>query len=642
MRKGRVFTWLLILGMAACARDSEPGSMLYRCIDHLEAEGVLASPLADVVGKSVDTDEVFPAASSPLVDRGSGENPYGIKRKLKVGGTDRNVLYSPPGTELRFRIPRPAGAVLEFGIGIVPGASGEGGAGVVFLAALEAGGGRRQVFQKFLPAPSAGDEPAFSWHRLRLPDLSRNARLILSTQGQGRAHAFWFNPVVFRPEATGRFIILISVDTLRADHLGCYGYSRKTSPNVDALASESVLFLNTYAASPWTLPSHVSMLTGLYGVHHQVYREDQIMDPEMETLADALRTRGLQCAAFTGGGFVSSVYGFSKGFASYSDDAGGVFRQDSAGHLLRLAAQWLQSQKDRSFFLFLHTYQPHNPYACPYPYKTLFVEKGAEWRHIDLLGHLGGRAGIFRPLPEAQRRNAVALYDGEIRYTDEALVGPLLEKLKDLGIYDQAMIVFTSDHGEEFFEHQGWGHGHSLYEESLRVPLIIKFPGSRYAGRVVASRVSLADIFPTVLDVLGKGTVSGGIDGRSLLPLITGEEKEDRVFFADIAADVLQSRIPQKIAMSAGDKKLILNRPFSREDLEFFLFPPPQVKPVELFDLEKDPEERENVADSHPELVRRIIQAVQRLYDEAELRKTRKLEIDEELKEQLKALGYIR
>jgi arylsulfatase A-like enzyme len=640
----------LLIPFLACSKKPISEFTLYRFIDNLKVENILLSPLMQVQKGSQGMQSFYLPKSQPLTDLGSGENPYNIKRKIKLGGTDRNILFCPPETQLRFTVEHSEAMRLEFGIGIVhqtksqlnPIRSKEEKKGITFSVFIEANERKKTVFQKYLLPPVDETTPTFFWHSLDLPDIPKGESLSFVTKGDERNLSFWFDPVLYSREKKTQNIILISIDTLRADHLGCYGYQKETSPQIDLLASDSVTILNTYASSPWTLPSHVSLLTSLHGAHHQVYYDDESMDPSLVTLADMLRQNNFYCAAFTGGGFVSSVYGFSKGFDSYSDDAGGVFRQNSAEHLFRLVSEWLKSHKEKSFFLFLHTYQPHNPYACPYPYKSMFLEENARWRHLDLLSYLGGMPGIFKELSEEDRQNVMGLYDGEIRYTDEKLMGPLIAILKDLGLYDRTMIIFTSDHGEEFFEHHGWGHGHSLYDESLKVPLIIKFPESQFKGQRIHDIISLVDVFPTVLDKIGIDYSGLDIDGQSLFPLITGREKGDRMFLADVASNVLASRIPQRIAMNRGREKLILNKKYSPEDLKYFIYPPPILSPVELYNLALDPGEQQNIADEKSHLTNQIIQRINEIYEVAEKKKTRKLEMDEELRKQLKALGYIR
>jgi arylsulfatase A-like enzyme len=518
------------------------------------------------------------------------------------------------------------------------------GKGVNFMVVLVAEGRKRTVFQHYLAPPpdEEGETVAFLRQRLDLP-RAENIRLTLVTEGDSGNMAFWYNPVLFLKNKNNINVILISVDTLRADHLSCYGYDRETSPNIDSLAGDSVLFSNVYASSPWTLPSHVSMLTSLHGVNHQVYQDDERMDPAILTLADLMRKNHFFCTAFTGGGFVSSVYGFSKGFDMYQEGGGGVHRQDAAGYLNKLVTEWLDVHStDKNFFLFIHTYQPHDPYACPAPFKDMYLSEGAKWRHINLMGHLGGRPNLFKPLPEEERQNIVDLYDGEVRYTDEALVGPLIQKLKQLGLYESTLIVFTSDHGEEFYDHKSWGHGHQLYDESLKVPLLIKFPESRFRGTTVSNIASLVDVMPTILEELRIDCAQLSLDGRSLVPVIKGKDKADRSFWADIGDNVLNSHVPQKISTNDGTNKFILNKKYTDKDLSFFEFLPPETEPVELYELEGDPLEKHNIANKRVELVNRLIRSVDVVYSQARKRKPLKPEIDEDLKEQLRALGYIK
>lgn len=649
MKKTGVLLLLVILFLAGCSSRRETESRLYRFIDNLDEPNIVLHPIAQIAPDPSAPDKMFPPESSPLLDLGSGSNPNGIKRKLMLKGRVVNALYCPPKSILRYRISPPESAKLDFGVAVIknrdaedrgPNVSGEK-RGTTFLVNLEAGGGRQNIFQKYLPPLEADEAFAFQLFTVDLPRKEGELDIVFETDGDSSSHSFWVNPLYFQKQEDGLNVILISVDTLRADHLGCYGYDRATSFHVDALASDGVTFLNAYASSPWTLPSHISLMTSLHGANHQVAYEDESLDPSIPTLADILRMNQFYCAGLTGGGFVSAQYGFSKGFNSYSDE-GGILRQDSAAHLFHSALRWLEREKDKGFFLFLHTFQPHSPYACPSPYRSTFLAEDARWQHIDLISYLGGMPGIYRELPENDRRNIVDLYDGEIFYTDETLIGPLIAALKDMGLYDRTLIVFTSDHGEEFFDHHGWGHGHSLYDESLKVPLIVKFPGSRFQGRKITDMVPLVDIFPTILEEAGIEYADLDIDGQSLFPLITGEEKGDRGFLADVAANVLASRIPQRIAMNRGKEKLILNKGMSPEDLGFFVSPPPVLDPVEFYDLARDPAERQNIVEERAASANRIIRRIEEVYKAARKKKTGKLALDEELKKRLKALGYIR
>jgi arylsulfatase A-like enzyme len=366
------------------------------------------------------------------------------------------------------------------------------------------------------------------------------------------------------------------------------------------------------------------------------------MDPEFVTMAELLKTNGFFCSAFTGGGYVSAAFGFAEGFDSYYERTDEVLLDKAAELCLRDAARWIEQNRHKNFFLFIHTYQPHDPYACPSPYKTLFLSENSRWGHINLTGYLGGKSGIFKELPADERQNIVDLYDAEIRYTDEQLIRPLIQKLKDLSLYDQTLIVFTSDHGEEFFEHNGWGHGHSLYDESLRVPLIVKFPEFGYKGAKVGSIVSLVDVLPTILDYLRINPKRYEFDGRSLLPLLEGRERGDRTFLSDVGENVLNLHLPQKIAMNLGPLKLILNKALHKKDSAFFQYPPPAVRAVELFDLSADAAERINIVDRESQTAARILDRIEDTFSRAKQQKPGKAVLDEELKEQLRALGYIK
>ncbi|MFW6136519.1 MAG: sulfatase [Candidatus Aminicenantaceae bacterium] len=646
-KKGRTAAACLsaaaVLFFAAGCGKKEPEPAVYRLMDHLSSGDIRSSPFP--LDMKPEENAAFPENSSPLMDLGTGDNPRGLKRKLKLGGKEINALLSPPGSEYEFSPGMNNWVYMDFGIGIKrkPGEQAISGksAGVIFQIILERDGRRKTVFQEYMDVPP-GEDHLISLERLELPyDLS-STRLILSTRGEDDVFSFWHNPVLYGQKSSSRRIILISIDTLRADHLHCYGYERETSPNIDGLAGEGVLFEKTLAPSPWTLPSHVSLLTSLFGAHHQVYREDERMDPALITLADVFHSRGFLCSAFTGGGFLSSVYGFSKGFASYQEGVGGVFHQDSAERVFSAVSEWLDWNREKDFFLFIHTYQPHSPYACPPPYKTMFLGEDARFGHVDLLGHLGGRSEIFRPLPDAERRNIISLYDAEIRYTDERLIGPLLEKLKQMDIYEETLIVFTSDHGEEFFDHGGWGHGQNMYNESLHVPLIIKFPHSRHQGVRVPDWVSLVDIMPTVLEEAGIEYPGQKRDGVTLQTYLEDRRPFSRRIVADVGADVLGFHLPRKVTVIQDTDKVLFRERMEEQNLEFFSVPPPYLSLVEMYRLPEDPGERVNIADQHPTRVNEIIRQVNDMYQSASKRRTGKAEVDQRVKEQLRALGYIR
>ena len=651
VRKETYLLFLFFLVFTSCARTPDTSARVFRLIDNLYEKNILHSPLIQAEGEGESLKTPYPLESYPATDAGVGENPYELKRKLKLGGAQMNVLFSLPESEYSYSVKLTENSCLRFGIGIVrdvhsemlgiPGERDE--RGVNFLVSVEIDGKKKNVFQRYLAASGLQNESDFSffWQEVDLPYQAGEASLSLKTSGGPQNFSFWINPVLFEKGKSTQNVILISVDTLRADHLGCYGYEKKTSPNIDALAEESAVFRHAYASSPWTLPSHVSILTSLYGVHHQVYREDEKMASSLVTMADVFRKNHYACAGITGGGFVSAIYGFSKGFDSYYD-VGGVYRPDSAEKTYAAVSDWITRHRHENFFLFIHTYQPHSPYHCPQPYSSMFLGEGAKFGHIDLMSHLGGKKSIFKPLSEDERENIVGLYDGEIRYTDEKLIGPLVGMLKNLELYDQTIIVFLSDHGEELYDHGGWGHGHSLYDESLKVPLIIKFPQSKYRGAECESIVSLVDVMPTIFKTVGLDLKDIEIDGRSLFPVLNRKENQDRRFLADVGNNVLNSHISRKVSTNQGKLKVIMNQDYGPEDLDFFENPPPVKDLIELYDLVEDLREQTNLANAQPQLSRRIVRWIEEFYARAEKLKVEKADIDDSLEEQLKALGYIR
>jgi arylsulfatase A-like enzyme len=641
---------VLFFMLPGCSLKEEKTADFTRFIDVLSLENIHRSPFLECDIPSSTWLEKYPEGSFPLTEKGIGDNPWGIKRKLKTGGVERNVFFAPPESEYRFPIKNTTSGIFEFGIGIVgkgkskdPEGDSRDQKGVNFIVRLGNEDSIKTVFQKFISlSPEEGQGFIFSRHSIELPPLGSGTFLSLETQGALDNHSFWFNPVLRLERSEGCNVILISIDTLRADHLGCYGYEKDTSPNIDELASDSAVFLNVYSASPWTLPSHVSIMTGLYGVHHQVYHDSERMDPKDVTLAEKLRENFYKTTAFTGGGFVSSVYGFSKGFDSYYEGEGGIFHQDSAERVFSVVSQWIDRSKGQDFFLFVHTYQPHSPYACPPPYKFMFLDDDAKWGHIDLIQHLGGNDCLYKELPDEERRNIIALYDGEIRYTDEMLIAPLIDKLKETGLYERTLLILTSDHGEEFFDHSAWGHGYSVYDEALKVPLLIKFPDSHFKGKRITKIVSLVDIMPTILNWLEVDFSDIKIDGTSLLPVVTDRENTDRKFLADVAENVLNYHNLEKITTNQDKLKLILNKSSGAQDDGFFRFLPPDIPAIEIYDLIKDSEEKNNVAEKYPDLTRQIISWIDDFYSQAVKKDVKKMVMDEKLKEQLRALGYIK
>ncbi len=333
-------------------------------------------------------------------------------------------------------------------------------------------------------------------------------------------------------------VLLISIDSLRADRLRCYGHSRDTSPHIDALAAAGVRFERTMAVAPWTLPSHVSLLTGLHPREHDVNKSTSTLSPELPLLPTAFKQAGYRTGGIVSGPFMGRVFGFARGFDYYDDEIARMDEKRShlefatSQRLADKAIEWLRryataSRPDRTetrpFFLFLHLWDVHYDYKPPPPYDRMF---DPDYR---------GRAnGVFRPWrsifegapPGADRdvEHVRALYDGEVRYTDEHL-GRVLDALNEMGVADSTIVCVTADHGDEFYEHGQGGHQRTLFDEVLRVPWIIRGPGVG-GPRVATTPVSNIDIMPTLMELAGIPPPSEQLSGRSWAATVRGETAE--------------------------------------------------------------------------------------------------------------------
>lgn len=642
-RHSRVFHALLLLSLVsgACSRPRKD-ARVFRVIDSIGAENVVASPLREPDPNNPSLSEI--AGKFGMAELGMGENPFGIKMKVRLGPSDVSALAAVPPTTIAFDLEVPAGAVLRFDYGIRREEGSERAPSerreTDFAVLLSAGGPEEVAFRKRL-RPMPGRRSAFDSGSLDLARFAgRRVAFRLVTEGDERALAFWANPVVYVPRKDARFVILISLDTLRADRLTCYGYGRDTSPNTDRLARDGVRFAETRAPSPWTLPSHVSMMTGLDTIRHGVLGADRRMDPKIPVLAELLKAKGFCNAAFTGGGLVHERFGFDRGFDSY-ETVTSIGDPKAAARTFRKASDWIERHLDRDAFLFLHTYQIHYPYRPPAPWSRRYAgERAAE--ALGLIRHTSHR---YDPLSEDMARDISGLYDGGIRYTDESLIGPLVAKLKELGIYDRTMIVLTSDHGEGFFEHKAWLHADFLYEEVLRVPLIVKFFGSRNSGKVVRTPAFGVDVMPTIAEELGIKLPPGSLDGVSLRRLADGGDaagkRASRVAVSDLYHHAGGDYALKRTAIIRSPYVFLRNEPLLPEDLAQFRTPPPPRADMELYDVSSDPGQTRDLAAGKPELVREFLALLRERYRPGKKPGAARVEMGNDLIEELKALGYL-
>jgi len=321
-----------------------------------------------------------------------------------------------------------------------------------------------------------------------------------------------------------RNLIVISIDTLRADRLGCYGAERATSPALDAFAAGAVRFERAYAAAPWTLPSHVTMLSGLLPSVHGVDQPDLRPGRDTRLLAEVLRDAGYYTFAGTDGGWLGADFDLDRGFRAF-DDADVDFEARLDRALERIDAV----HGVRPFFAFLHTYDVHCPYTPGAPYDGMFASDGA--RAIETEGRCGNPDFNLLDLDAAEARFLADRYDGGIRRADDAL-GEFLAELEARGVLDDTVVVVTSDHGEEFLEHGRIGHEGSVYPELLHVPLVVRAPGVEPGVR--AEPVGLVDLVPTVLELLDVAPPDD-LDGASLAGALRGEPASARPVHAELA-----------------------------------------------------------------------------------------------------------
>lgn len=400
-------------------------------------------------------------------------------------------------------------------------------------------------------------------------------------------------------------ILFVVIDTLRADHLGCYGYHRHTSPRLDAVAEEGVVFERAYPTDVPTQPSYTAMLTGQRGIRSGVVSHSPMEDVAdgIPFLPEVLVSEGYETGAVSTLFFMKGY--LATGFHTYSNPVAGNrmrLQQVAASQINAYAIPWLRAHHKEDFFLFLHYWDPHALYIPPEEkYRTMFYDGDPcdpENHSLDPLDEQ--RVGPFvrghiDSLPAARRGRitdaeyVIAQYDGEIRYVDTKL-GELLDVVEGLGIAEETLLIVTSDHGESMTEHGLFFDHYGVYEPTIHVPLIIRWPGKLPAGRRVSALVQGIDLPAAMLD-------AGGIEppetfqGQSLLPLARGETEEGR--------DIIvcnQGLWQAKRTISDGQWKLI-------KALDNSFWPGPT---LELYNLEEDPGELNNLADEEPQITARF------------------------------------
>lgn len=416
-------------------------------------------------------------------------------------------------------------------------------------------------------------------------------------------------------------LLIITLDTTRPDHLGCYGHERDTSPEIDRVASDAVVYTRAFSTSSWTLPAHASLFTGKFPWSHgaridpngSVSLGDAIqgeagldsyrvsgLAPDEHTLAEILAAHGFTTGAVVAGPWMKRIFGLDRGFQHYDDDGIDTVSGRKAADVTDAALAWLDRHERERFFLFLNYYDPHGPYRDPKGYGIRFLspQDRQSRRRIKLTTSAIG-----------------ALYDGEVRYMDDH-VGRLVESLRHRGLYHDAWIIITSDHGELLNEHEQIGHGATLYQQEMRIPLIVKFPADTGRSGGDDAPIQLTDVFVMVLEGLGVPLPSA-VRGRDGLQPI----------FAEVYPQALRSRGGDWRVLLDGDLKLHWN---SRGQHQ-------------LFDLATDPGEESNLAPGDPQRVRAMQSALERFLAGLPPPPARgpPQVVDPETREALRNLGYL-
>lgn len=403
-------------------------------------------------------------------------------------------------------------------------------------------------------------------------------------------------------------VIIIGFDALQANRVSHLGYSRQTTPTLDKLAKEGVSFAKNYAVASWTVPSFMSYFTSLYQPEHRLVNKFSVftkdkkeisnlkkLSPEVMTMAEAFKLVGYITGGFTGDAGVNSVFGYNSGFDIYTDEQ--IFGSFSRSN--KHAMEWLDKNPGKRFFMFFHGYDAHGQfseleknYVSPfserpeYDKKFINAEKQRDLREEGLV------KGVLNADPE-EIRSWNNWYDGKILDAD-ARVDKFLTELDKRGLLENTLIVAISDHGTEVFEHGRVDHGFGLYNEMIRVPMVIKWPNKKF-GRIIDTQVRSIDLLPTVFEIVGitpNAKWRNQIKGKSLLPVIAGENETDRPVFSETD---YRDFTHKRSYISPDGWKLIVTMESDKK---------------ELYDLNADPTEKNDLSLAQPERVKKMTEIV--------------------------------
>jgi len=552
---------------------------------------------------------------------------------------DRTRLVQTGAGGIRWVFRLPPEAELRVTPSLAPGARGR----IRFRVALETEAGSRELWAREL---AAGDRREI---RVPLPGASHSvAGLSLEIEGGAGARGCWEAPRIVSPEApepplrrgfrpedarradalrrelAGGSVLLVVLDAARARQFGAYGYPHPTTPEIDRIAREGVVFERAYAPAVYTLASMASLWTSLHPDEHGAGVEQGVkLGRGPLTLAERLETRGISTGGFVANGMAGPAFGLERGFSRFVE----VFRGHGSGadSFRHEFWPWLEAHRAARFFAYAHYREPHFPYDAPASYVARFgpdaplpPEARTQESFITQVNWRG------RELSPEEQAHLVRLYDANLAYAD-AEIGALRRHLEALGVWDRLVVIVTADHGEALYEHDGFvGHNQQLYEPSVHVPLIMRFPSGRGpAGTRVAGLVDSLDVAPTIVDAFGlPPQAQAGFAGRSLLPVALGAPGKDAVF-----------------SRTTGERPRYMLR-----DARFKYVYHSRFGPEELFDLEQDPDEEHELSARRPLLTafyRQQLAAFLLGLRRGQGELVPEGDLTPEQRENLKALGYV-
>lgn len=577
-----------------------------------------------------------------------------------IGPETREGLYAGPPFKATTTVDVPEGGILEFGYGTIDSDYRKPGDGVslrVTVTPVDTGK-PTVVFERTIDPKSNPEHRGWQDDGRCYLEAYEGRRVDITFETLGSPEGepdnrydnfIISNPIVYRPgRANGEYnVVLVSLDTLRADRLSLYGHRRPTSPWLDRFSRTATVFQNASSQAPRTIDSHMSLFTSVYPSSHQMVEATARLNPSFETISEIFKDHEYHTAGFTESGFVGHQYGFQRGFDSYweremPEGAGG-----NVAETFTEAADWIRDNHQKKFMMFLHTYEAHVPYCPPPPYMGMFR---GEYEG-ELAGECVTKTMIFdynteqvHPSPH-DWEYMVSMYDEEIRYLDEYF-GRFLNALEETGIADETIVVVVSDHGEEFMEHIMFGkHAHAIWQQQLHVPLIFRIPDFDSKHPTIETPVSLLDVAPTLLDLSGI-SIPSQFRGRSLVPMMRGEQD-------DPEDPVLQLSENHGYALRASIRgrryKLIHNYGLTEEKEDFLELYPKYAENLvpygeyELYDLLEDPREKVNLAAERPDVLQEMLAELTEMLQRAkeEARPPRIAALDPDVEQQLRDLGYV-